>query len=81
MTVTAADMAMQKARIWSSSVISLPTVRISFGPYSVRPSEMPMAPTSMTQSGMPALADSLPWITVSAMAASGPMALATSLAP
>lgn len=31
-TVTAADMAMQKARIWSSSVISLPTLRIRRGP-------------------------------------------------
>ena len=82
-TVTAADMAMLKARIWSSSVISPPTVRISLGPYRARPSAMPIAPTIITHSGMPALSDTW-WpllSTTSVMAANGPIALATSLAP
>jgi hypothetical protein len=42
-TVNAAAMATQNARIWSRSVISPPTVRMSLGPYSARPSAMPAA--------------------------------------
>ena len=41
---------------WSSSVISVPTVRISFGPYSARPTTIPIAPTIITQSGIAASA-------------------------
>jgi hypothetical protein len=50
-----AVMAIQKARILSNSVISLPTVRINLGPYEARPMEIPKAPTIMTQTGMDAL--------------------------
>ena len=72
---------MQKARIWSSSVISVPTVRISFGPYSARPMAIPSAPTIITHRGMEAFCAMPPCRMASLIAASGPTALATSLAP
>ena len=81
MTVMVADMAMQKARVWSSSVISEPTVRISLGPNRASPRQMPMAPTIITQSGIWADLLTAPLPSTSAMPASGPTALATSLAP
>ena len=81
-TVIAAASAMQKARERSSSVISDPTVRISFGPNSARPIEIPSAPITITQSGI-ATFEAPPSALVSASTtpASGPTALATSLAP
>ncbi len=81
MTVTAAAIAIENARIWSRSVISPPTVRISFGPYNAKPSAIPIAPIKSTHSGMPAVSETPPFKTVSAIAAKGPMALATSFAP
>jgi hypothetical protein len=81
MTVIAAASATQKARIGFSRVICWPTMRISLGPNRTRPTEMPTAPIAMTQSGMAdAPVTSSAW-TVATMAASGPTALATSLAP
>ena len=74
-------MAIQKARILSSLVISEPTVRISFGPYNARPKAIPMSPTIITHTGILALLVTPPLIIVSLFAASGPTALATSLAP
>ena len=75
-TVIAAARAMQKARVRSSSVISEPTVRISLGPYSARPSEMPSAPTSITHNGIEAFCDTAPPTIASLMPARGPTALA-----
>ena len=74
-------MATQNARILSSSVISLPTVRISFGPYKAKPMAIPPAPTSITHKGMTAFAVIPELKIASLIAARGPMALATSLAP
>ena len=80
-TVMAAATATQNERILSSSVISVPTVRISFGPYRARPIAIPRAPTIITHTGIAALADTPPCNTASLIAASGPTALATSFAP
>ena len=80
-TVIAADSATQKARARSSLVICSPTMRISLGPKSIKPAEIPSAPTSITQNGTPTLWDTPPEDTASTMAASGPTALATSFAP
>ena len=64
-----------------SLVISLPTRRMSLGPNSIRPKLMPSAPMAMTQNGMDTESSKRPAWTVWTMAASGPTALATSLAP
>ena len=81
MTVSAADRAIQNARVLSSSVISVPTVLIRRGPNSIRPTARPRAPTSITHKGMDAAVTTAPADSASLMAASGPMALATSFAP
>ena len=62
-------------------VIESPTVRMSFGPNRTRPNEMPIAPISMTQIGTVTVAAIFPSCRLCRIAASGPMALATSFAP
>ena len=62
-------------------VICSPTVRISFGPNSIKPVTIPTAPITMTQRGMPTLPEMSPVSAALTMAASGPTALATSFEP
>lgn len=83
MTVMAALRPTQKARERSSWAISEPTVRMRRGPKSARPREMPTAPITSTQRGMPAVPSSSSPVLVRASTtpASGPTAFATSLAP
>ena len=62
-------------------MIWLPTIRISLGPYKNKPKLMPKAPIIITQFGINALAVMVPISTLCKIAASGPIALATSFAP
>ena len=62
-------------------VICSPTVRISFGPNSTRPAEIPAAPTSRIHSGSSTLVATVPDVAALTIAARGPTAFATSLAP
>ena len=62
-------------------MIWLPTMRISLGPNRNRPKDRPNAPISITQSGMATASAVPPDPRACTMAASGPTALATSLAP
>ena len=80
-TVIAAASATLNARVGFIRVICSPTVRTSLAPNSTRPMEMPAAPTSITDSGISAFAVMPPVVTALKIAASGPTALATSLAP
>ena len=62
-------------------VIWLPTMRISFGPKRKSPKEMPKAPITITHIGIETLASNPPNSEAWTIAARGPTALATSLAP
>ena len=81
-TVIAEDMATQYALGAFNLVIFWPTVFINLGPNRRSPKEIPTAPINITQKGILTLeAISFVSLNVETIAANGPTALATSLAP
>jgi len=81
-TVIAEDKATQYALGAFNLVIFWPTVLINLGPNKSKPKAIPMAPITITHNGIDTFA-AIPSLGVNVLtiAASGPTALATSLAP
>lgn len=81
-TVIAAESATEKALSWLSLVICFPTVCISPAQNTASPMASPTAQRVIIQKGIPTCHHAIaPAFTISFMAASGPIAFATSFAP
>lgn len=81
MTVIAVAKAIEKARIGFIRVICWPTVLINFGPNRSKPKLMPKAPINITHVGIKTDVLILSYWTACKIAATGPIAFATSFAP
>ena len=79
--VVAAPNSAQKPRVGVSSVIFLPIVSMTRQPHVARPTTIPRPPNAKSQRGTTETLGIIPFLITSSTAATGPIALATSLAP